>query len=333
MKAISPVPVAVLIVTMVAAATPAWAQYYDPCLPPRAGDIFGAIINQMNAPQRAQACQQARDAAMRQQQAAAAAQQAREAEAQRAAARARADAEAQARIAAAAQAEAEARAQAQARDVAAAQVAAETSPDNFCREPDTARHLITAYNGMDWQGLVTRKVVDIEHLVTIKKDPETSTLVCHGIWVHTNGAHLEGTMTMRPNVAGDIIVSWEPEHWQPPVTVSSYVAPVLPPPPPAAVVASSPSSTRRGAPIDDQSPSYQQGRADRLAWEQWFATLSGDDRLGAEYWTGERHKADPGSCVGTPEFQRGCAAARQRLATPDVRRKTEPQYWYGWNSL
>jgi hypothetical protein len=92
-------------------------------------------------------------------------------------------------------------------------------------------------------------------------------------------------------------------------------------------------STWRGSTADDQSPSYQQGRADRLAWEQWFGTLGGDTRLGAVYWTGERHKPAPGNCVGTPEFQQGCALARQRLATPDVRRKTEPQYWYGWNSL
>ena len=101
----------------------------------------------------------------------------------------------------------------------------------------------------------------------------------------------------------------------------------------AARLASIAPLTRRGQPADDHASAYQQGHADRVAWEEWFGTLGGDARLGAEYWTGERHKPAPGNCVGTPEFQQGCAAARQRLATPDVRRKSEPQYWWGWNSL
>lgn len=91
--------------------------------------------------------------------------------------------------------------------------------------------------------------------------------------------------------------------------------------------------TRGGVPADEHSPSFQQGRADRTAWEQWFATLTGDARLGAEYWTAERGRPRPGNCVGTPDFQRACLAARQRLAGSDVKRKTDPQYWWGWNSL
>lgn len=91
--------------------------------------------------------------------------------------------------------------------------------------------------------------------------------------------------------------------------------------------------TRNGVPADEQAPSFQRGRADRIAWERWFATLAGDARLGAEYWTVERGKPRPGACAGTPEFQQACLAARQRLAGPDVKRKTDPQYWWGWNSL
>jgi hypothetical protein len=137
----------------VALSMPASAQYYpqsDPCAPPGPGIV--GIINQFSATQRAQACQQARDAAMRQQQAAYAAAQAQQ-QAANAAAQAR-EAEAQ-RAAAQARAEEEARVAA----VAAAQTAAENSPDNFCRQPDTARNLINEYNGMDWPGFISRHVV------------------------------------------------------------------------------------------------------------------------------------------------------------------------------
>ena len=88
-----------------------------------------------------------------------------------------------------------------------------------------------------------------------------------------------------------------------------------------------------GAAKDEQAASFQQGRADRSAWEQWFAALTGDTRLGAEYWTAQRSKQQPGNCVGTMEFQQACLTAKQRLALPDTRRKVDPQYWWGWNSL
>ncbi len=84
---------------------------------------------------------------------------------------------------------------------------------------------------------------------------------------------------------------------------------------------------------DEQSQSFQEGRANRTTWEHWFATLAGDARLGAEYWTGERSKRKPGNCMGTPDFQNTCLVARQWLAGPDTKRKTDPQYRWGWNSL
>ena len=89
---------------------------------------------------------------------------------------------------------------------------------------------------------------------------------------------------------------------------------------------------KEGIPKDEQSPSFQQGRIDRSSWEQWFGTLSGDSRLGAEYWTGERSKRQPGNCGGTYEFANGCRSAKARLSVPDTKRKSDPQYWWGWNS-
>ena len=290
---------ALLTIGMITAATPVAAQYYyppsDPCAPPGPG--LNGLFNQLNAAQRAQACRQARDAAMRQQQINAAAAQAREAEADRVAARERVEMEAQARA------------------IAAAQTAAEASPDNFCRQPDTARNLIRQYNGMDWLGYTPRQVVDIEHLVTIKKDEGSGILFCHGIWVQTNGSKIEGTLTMRPNVAGDVIVTWNQAHWQPPAVSTGPTqqpATLIPP---------------------NVSYAFLQGLADRGAWERWFSFTTGDYRNGALYWSAQRSLAYPGSCTAMGgDATAGCLAAQARLGASDIRRKREPDYRQGWNS-
>jgi hypothetical protein len=87
-----------------------------------------------------------------------------------------------------------------------------------------------------------------------------------------------------------------------------------------------------------ESPTFQQGLEDRRRWEQWFGTLQGDTQAGAEYWSA--HRSDPKlpSCYGAGGQSlggqtAGCLAAQQRLAASDVRRKTEPDYRRGWNSL
>lgn len=92
-----------------------------------------------------------------------------------------------------------------------------------------------------------------------------------------------------------------------------------------------------GAEEAQQSPAFEQGAADRQGWEDWFGRLSGDYRSGAEFWAAHRSIQNPGSCYGPAgqnlgDRTRGCVAAQQRLATSDVRRKTEPDYWRGWNS-
>lgn len=93
-------------------------------------------------------------------------------------------------------------------------------------------------------------------------------------------------------------------------------------------------------PVESQqqrSAAYLQGQTDRLAWEAWFATLTGDNRAGAEYWAANRSLPNPGSCSLSSQSEgsdwaSGCFAAQKRLAVPDVRRKTEPAYRLGWNS-
>jgi len=87
------------------------------------------------------------------------------------------------------------------------------------------------------------------------------------------------------------------------------------------------------------SPLFDQGLADRRAWEQWFSSLVGDQKAGAEYWSGQRSLPKPGSCYraassGQDEnaFASGCLAAKQRLAHSDQMRKN-PDYKAGWNSF
>lgn len=80
-----------------------------------------------------------------------------------------------------------------------------------------------------------------------------------------------------------------------------------------------------------------QGHADRQAFEAWFGGLSGEQRAGAEFWAKERSDPKPVSCLGAegssdPEFVVGCQDAQRRLALPDVRRRTEPDYRKGWNA-
>jgi hypothetical protein len=84
-------------------------------------------------------------------------------------------------------------------------------------------------------------------------------------------------------------------------------------------------------------PAFEQGLADRRAWETWFSSLSGPYREGAFYWSSQRSLPNPGSCVlpngsSLGDWTNGCLAAQQRLAPSDARRRSEPAYRLGWNS-
>lgn len=83
---------------------------------------------------------------------------------------------------------------------------------------------------------------------------------------------------------------------------------------------------------------FDDGKADRRAWEEWFASQTGDYKKGAEFWAGERSKPKPGSCYApdgssTGNWTQGCLAAQRQLADPDVRRKAEPEYRRGWQTF
>jgi hypothetical protein len=86
----------------------------------------------------------------------------------------------------------------------------------------------------------------------------------------------------------------------------------------------------------EHSQAYDDGRNARAAFENWFNGLgAGDFHDGAQYWAGHRSvKPVPTTCHFTsPSFEQGCLEAKRQLTPSDIRRKTEPEFKVGWNSL
>ena len=116
------------------------------------------------------------------------------------------------------------------------------------------------------------------------------------------------------------------------VTAPSYGAP------PASPGSGNPAARSAGPPPSSlPSRAFQEGQADRGAWEAWFNNQSGDYRAGAEYWAAHRSLRDPGSCTASPpstsaSWTTGCLAAQEKLTPSDTRRKTESAYRLGWNN-
>lgn len=82
--------------------------------------------------------------------------------------------------------------------------------------------------------------------------------------------------------------------------------------------------------------SAEDGRADRLAWQGWLATLRGPYRDGAMFWSSQRGMPQPPSCFGPNgvsrgDFTLGCEAAKQRLALSDAKSRASADYRMGWS--
>ena len=93
--------------------------------------------------------------------------------------------------------------------------------------------------------------------------------------------------------------------------------------------------------MNPPSLAFQQGAADRRGWEAWIGSLGTDARAGADFWAAQRSLKVPSPCaapagpfeVGPTSWEAGCVAAQTRLRAIDARRKGEPDYRAGWNSL
>ena len=86
------------------------------------------------------------------------------------------------------------------------------------------------------------------------------------------------------------------------------------------------------------SHSFEQGDADRRAWNTWLALQRGAFRDGAAFWAGQHDPEHPVSCnvlqgEARSEFSRGCEAARQHLAEADAKRAEDSEYSRGWNAV
>jgi hypothetical protein len=91
---------------------------------------------------------------------------------------------------------------------AAAQLAAENSPDNRCHDRKTAGLMLDYFNGLQAAADFNNRAVDIDHLTTLQFDPERSLISCHGSFVLQNGRHVTGSLSTRLNVAGNLLTTF-----------------------------------------------------------------------------------------------------------------------------
>ena len=195
------------------------------------------------------------------------------------------------------------------------------STENLCRDPKVAGDLIEAFNHMKWED--GRQVVDIEHLVTLAYRNDGKS--CHGVWDLEDGRQIEGTLTLRLNVAGTPMIHWQ-EETLPTISFAKPIAPTVTNPlAPTVIVV--PTST-------PTSSSFYDGAHDRMAWETWFNGLTGEEHDGAYFWAAQRSLPVPANCTRLGgEGTLGCLEARKRLDPSDARRKSDPEYRAGWNSF
>jgi hypothetical protein len=93
-----------------------------------------------------------------------------------------------------------------------------------------------------------------------------------------------------------------------------------------------------GAATSSASTAFQAGLDARRGWERWYAGLSGDYRAGAGFWASQRSLPYPGSCrapdgASRGAFTDGCETARGTLMPSDYRKRAQPEFKQGWNSL
>lgn len=188
--------------------------------------------------------------------------------------------------------------------------------ENICAQPDVAKMVIEAFNGLPLiKDNEREQVVDIYNISTIiGRDGSRS---CHGVFQLKAEGVQEGTITFKTNIAGDTVVQWTPGPLSDSLS-SGY---------------SSDPNGQQILPPSNYNASFQNGSRDRQAWEVWFNGLSGEERDGAYYWAAQRSLSHPGSCARLGgEGQIGCLEAKMRLDQSDARRKSDPLYKAGWNS-
>ena len=110
-------------------------------------------------------------------------------------------------------------------------------------------------------------------------------------------------------------------------------------PVPMAPVESEQTASARTMPALPPSQAFLDGRKARIDNDAWFNGLLNDYRAGAEWWAAARSQAakthancENGWGTSSPWVQ-GCRAAQATLTPSDIRRRSEPEFRAGWNSL
>jgi hypothetical protein len=194
-----------------------------------------------------------------------------------------------------------------------------------------------------------RRVVAADALIGVHSASEAGDETANSLALTTAIAREAAEFGVPPAIIGKLVQT-PPERttWLTPADLASMGVTMLDDrpaatyTPPAATAPNrgyaSPQSLNSYSPDQEQTATaYQQGAADRSAWEAWFRRLTGAYRDGAEYWAGQRSTPNPGSCYGPAgqnlgEWTAGCLAAKRTLTPSDIRRKAEPEYRAGWNS-
>ncbi len=83
--------------------------------------------------------------------------------------------------------------------------------------------------------------------------------------------------------------------------------------------------------------SFAAGRVDRTDYEKWFEALApGPYQEGAMFWAENRSIKPTPTCNQAnrqPLWIMGCSAGKAKLDNSDYRRRTDRNYWLGWNSV
>ncbi len=71
------------------------------------------------------------------------------------------------------------------------------------------RMLLYYFNGLEVMRRSAIRANDIQHIITVKNDPENGILACGGWFVASQLTVFKGILVIKPNAAGDMIAYWD----------------------------------------------------------------------------------------------------------------------------
>ena len=142
---------------------------------------------------------------------------------------------------------------------------------------------------------------------------------------HTYCLNVEMTYSTQPMLDEARAANESPVYSPPPSPAIRVLSPSAPPPATLAPPV-------QQAPTGGGGTSFEKGHSDRVVWERWFNSLTGEQREGASYWASVRSTSQRAPCQGSAEFMTGCVPAKAFLDPVDAQRLSDPAYRLGWNT-